>query len=78
MTKAIYVCYYDGKKCEKAVPKFDENGVLIKESHENIMKKYGKIMNNEQISYSWDKCDSCKAGCTISGLCHGRLEIVCE
>jgi len=75
MTKAIYVCYYDGKYCEKAIPKFDESGVLIEEPHDEIMKKYEGIIAKDQIENSWDICDKCDRNGCISGLCCGKIKL---
>ena len=40
--KLCYKCYYDGRKCERAVPKFDEDGNLIPEPNQQIKEKTNK------------------------------------
>ena len=78
-TKVIYNCHYDGKQCEYAVPKFDENGYLIPESNEQLKTTYPNIFSQHIIDRSWDKCLRCQRNLSIDGCCHGRLEIIeCE
>ena len=73
--RAYYKCFYDGRECKNAIPKFDENGYLIPESNEVIKEKYSKGISEHIINDSWDKCDKCENNLTISGFCCGRLTI---
>ena len=38
--RVYYSCYYDGKECKNAIPKFDDKGNLIPESNDKIKEKY--------------------------------------
>lgn len=44
MYKMVYKCLSDGELCDKAIPKFDENGCLIPESNKKVLELFsGKI-----------------------------------
>ena len=75
MTQAYYSCRYDGKDCDKAIPKFDDKGYLIPESNEKIKEKYGNMVAPFVLNESWDVCDDCKRNYCIGGCCYGRLKI---
>ena len=70
-----YICYYDGKECNKAIPKFDEKGNLIPEPNTKIKEKYGHFLSERYLDECWDVCDKCDRNCTIGGCCYGKLAI---
>ena len=74
--RAYYSCYYDGKECDKTVPKLDKDGYLIKESNKEIKKKYGHFLSKELLDNSWDVCDKCDRNYSISGCCYGRFKTI--
>lgn len=73
--RVYYSCYYDGKECDKTVPKFDDKGYLIPEPNDKIKIKYGHFLAEHYLDECWDVCDKCERNCTIGGCCYGRLKI---
>jgi len=73
--KAYYSCYYDGNECEKAIPKFNDEGYLIPESNKEIKKKYSHIISEHTLEEGWDICDNCPRNFSMSGCCHGNLKM---
>lgn len=65
--KVIYKCHYDGKVCDKEIPKLDEQGNVISP------KEY----NNPDIvcEGAWKTCMDCQRNHSISGTCYGILKI---
>lgn len=73
--RVYYSCYYDGKECKNAIPKFDDKGNLIPESNDKIKEKYGHFIAESYLNKCWDVCDKCDRNYTIGGCCYGRLKI---
>ena len=69
MAKLYYECHYDGKTCDKVIPKVDENGVVI--PPKEIDKKAKGISEHVKC---WESCVSCPRNHAMS-MCHGRLKI---
>lgn len=73
--RVFYNCYYDGKECDKTIPKFDEKGYLIPESNLYITARYKGLISESCLKCSWDICDKCERNRTIDGTCRGRLVV---
>ena len=73
--RVYYSCHYDGRECDKAIPKFNEKGVLIPESNKRIKKEYKGIISETTLDNSWDACDDCPRNYSLSGCCYGKLKI---
>ena len=72
MAKLIYKCNYDGKICNKEIPKVDENGNIIEPKE--IDKK---SMGISEHCTCWESCIGCDRNFSISTAPSGRLEIEC-
>ena len=75
MMRLYYACYYDGRECDKEIPKLDKNGTVIQPSNKEIKEKYKHIISEITLNESWDACDKCERNFSIGGYCHGRLNI---
>ena len=72
--RPVYLCHYDGKKCDQVTPKFDsETGMPVKVSNEHIKERYHGIVDEDLLEQSWDVCDKCSRNCCMSGFCYGML-----
>ncbi len=72
--KLCYKCYYDGGKCDKAIPKFVK-GSLVKEKNTCIKERFKGVISEDTLNESWDACQECKRNHTISGFCNGILVV---
>ena len=73
--KPFYVCYSDGKRCDKVVPRFNpKTGKAVKVSNKEIKKKYGGGISDHVLDCSWDACDKCSRNCSMGGTCYGHLK----
>ena len=72
MAKLIYKCNYDGKICNKEIPKVDENGNIIEPKE--IDKK---SMGISEHYTCWESCIGCDRNFSMSTAPSGRLEIEC-
>ena len=50
MVKLVYKCNYDGKVCNKEIPKLDENGIILEPTEINK-----KIYGNFRTLYMLEK-----------------------
>ena len=73
--RVYYKCHYDGKECDKVVPRFDDKGNLIPEPNTEIKSKYGHIAANDCLERGWDICDKCPRNYSLSCCCYGDLKI---
>lgn len=76
MIRMCYVCKWDGQKCERVTPRFDDDATLIKEPNDEVLEKYSGKIRSELVNAGWDACETC-GRCSIMGLpCYGYL--ACE
>ena len=68
--KLVYKCHYDGKTCDKEIPKVDESGNVI------LPKEYKHP--NLCCDGDWETCMKCERNHCMSGTCHGELKIEYE
>ena len=72
--KMVYKCQYDGSVCDKAIPKFDDEGYLIPESNKELFEKYHNKIADRFLEDGWDICDNCKRNHSMGGVCYGTLD----
>ena len=72
MAKLVYKCNYDGKICNKEIPKLDENGIILEPTE--IDKK---SMGISEHCTCWKSCIGCERNFSMSVAPSGRLEIEC-
>lgn len=65
--KLVYKCHYDGKTCDKEIPKVDVKGNVCLPTNCNIP---GTDCNGY-----WETCIHCDRNCSMSGKCYGNLQI---
>lgn len=70
MVKLVYKCNYDGKICNKEIPKLDENGIILEPTEINK-----KSMGISEHCICWKSCIGCERNFSISVAPSGRLEI---
>lgn len=70
MARLIYKCNYDGKICDKVIPKVDDNGVIIPPK-EIDKKSYGIT----EHCTCWESCLNCDRNYSMSIAPSGGLEI---
>lgn len=76
MRKFCYRCYQDGKKCEYATPKFNDNAELIPEPNDKIKERFGGRIAKDVLDNSWDICYGCpRLVGSISSTCRGILVV---
>ena len=71
MERLIYKCNYDGKICDKVIPRIDDNGVIVPPK-EIDKKSYGIA----EHCTCWTSCLGCSRNHSINIAPSGSLEIV--
>ena len=65
--RVYYKCYYDGRECNKVIPRFDDKGNLIPEPDDEYKDK--------SANKCWNVCIKCSRNLCIDGCCYGNLKI---